>query len=230
MHMPAGMTDLVYRGSTSPSVIKRDKNSYRRRPCYLAQRTSRDPYPGTPGRKVVKPRNGQQVLIQADTREWDLLIWHITMPGGLDVLSQLVRMKPGLPVLVLSMHPEDEYGKRTLKAGASGYLTKESGPEELTKAIYKVIAGGRYMSAALAERLALTLGEDAKRAAHEALSSREFEILRMIALGKTVGQVAQELHLSISTVSTYRVRILEKLNLATSADLIRYALHNRLVD
>jgi two-component system, NarL family, invasion response regulator UvrY len=176
--------------------------------------------------------NGQQVLIEAQGRNWDLVILDITMPGrsGLDVLGELARLKPKLPVLVLSMHPEDQYGKRVLKAGAAGYMNKESAPEELIKAIKKVLSGGHYVSEALAEKLAFTLREDADRPAHEALSSREFEIFRMIASGKTVGQIAGELHLGITTVSTYRARILEKMKISTNADLIRYALHNHLVD
>ena len=176
--------------------------------------------------------NAEQVLMQVDTRNWDLVILDITMPGrsGLDVLGDLVRMRPQLRVLVLSMHPEDQYATRVLKAGASGYMVKESAPEELLKAIQKVLAGGRYVSSTLAEKLALHLGENTERAAHEALSGREFEILLMIASGKTVAQIAGELHLSVTTISTYRGRILEKLNLTTNADLIRYALHSRLVD
>lgn len=176
--------------------------------------------------------NAQQVLIEVQSRNWDLLILDITMPGrsGLDLLGELARLKPKLPVLVLSMHSEDQYGKRVLKAGASGYMNKESAPEELIKAIKKVLSGGRYVSEALAEKLAFTLSEDTERPAHEALSGREFEILRMIASGRTVGQIAGELHLSITTVSTYRARILEKMNISTNADLIRYALHNHLVD
>jgi len=176
--------------------------------------------------------NAEQVLTQVETRNWDLVILDITMPGrsGLDVLGDLVRMRPQLRVLVLSMHPEDQYARRVLKAGASGYMVKESAPEELLKAVQKVLAGGRYVSATLAENLALRLGETGERATHESLSSREFEILLLIASGKSVAQIAGELHLSVSTVSTYRVRILEKLNMTTNADLIRYALHNHLVD
>jgi DNA-binding NarL/FixJ family response regulator len=128
------------------------------------------------------------------------------------------------------MHPEDQYALRVLKAGASGYMVKESAPDELLKAIRKILAGGRYVSATLAEKLAMHVGRQTEQAAHAGLSSREFEILRMIASGKSVAQIAGELHLGVTTVSTYRGRILEKLNLTTTADLIRYALHSRLVD
>lgn len=176
--------------------------------------------------------NAQQVLAQVQSQNWDLAIVDITMPGrsGLDVLRDLQRVQPGLPVLVLSMHPEDQYGKRVLKAGASGYMNKESAPEELIKAIRKVLAGGRYVSPTLAEKLAVEWGTNAGRPLHDNLSDREFEVLRMIALGKTVSQIAAELHLSTTTVSTYRARILEKMNMTTTAELMRYALRNDLVD
>jgi len=176
--------------------------------------------------------NAQQVLAQVQNQNWDLAIVDITMPGrsGLDVLRDLQRVQPGLPVLVLSMHPEDQYGKRVLKAGASGYMNKESAPEELIKAIRKVLAGGRYVSPVLAEKLAVEWGTNAGRPLHDNLSDREFEVLRMIALGKTISQIAAELHLSTTTVSTYRARILEKMNMTTTAELMRYALRNDLVD
>jgi DNA-binding NarL/FixJ family response regulator len=176
--------------------------------------------------------DAQQVLEEVQNETWDLLILDISMPGrsGLDLLSDLQRTNPKLPVSVLSMHAEDQYGKRVLKAGASGYMNKESAPEDLIKAIQKVLAGGRYVSPALAEKIALALHPDAGRPAHEALSSREFEILRMVASGKTVTQIAGELHLSPTTVSTYRARILVKMNMATTAELIRYALQSHLVD
>ena len=176
--------------------------------------------------------NAQQVLAQVHSQNWDLAIVDITMPGrsGLDVLRDLQRIQPGLAVLVLSMHPEDQYGKRVLKAGASGYMNKESAPEELIKAIRKVLAGGRYVSPALAEKLAVEWGTNAGQPLHENLSDREFEVLRMMALGKTTSQIAAELHLSVTTVSTYRARILEKMNMTTTAELMRYALRNNLVD
>lgn len=176
--------------------------------------------------------NAQQVLAQVQSQNWDLAIVDITMPGrsGLDVLRDLQRVRPGLPVLVLSMHPEDQYGKRVLKAGASGYMNKESAPEELIKAIRKVLAGGRYVSPALAEKLAMEWGANAGRPLHERLSDREFEVLRMIALGKTISQIAVELHLGPTTISTYRARILEKMNMTTTAELMRYALRHGVVD
>ena len=173
----------------------------------------------------------EQALTQLDAENWDLVILDITMPGrsGVDVLRHLKALRPKLPVLVLSMHPEDQYGKRVLKAGASGYMNKESAPEELIKAVRKLLSGGRYVSPTLAETLAVDLGRDDDTPAHERLSDREFEVLRKMASGKTVGQIAQELHLSVPTVSTYRARILEKMGMSNTAELIRYALSHHLV-
>ncbi len=177
-------------------------------------------------------KDAQEVLARTQSDEWDLLILDISMPGrsGLDVLRDVRALRPKLPVLILSMHPEDQYGKRVLRAGASGFMNKESAPEELIKAVQKVLAGGRYVSPALAEKLALDLNDEVQRDVQETLSHREFEVLRMIALGKTIGQIAEELHLSVSTVSTYRARILEKMEMKTTAELMQYALRNRVVD
>jgi two-component system, NarL family, invasion response regulator UvrY len=174
--------------------------------------------------------NAEQVLAQVRTQSWDLLILDITMPGrsGLDIIPDLKSLRPDLRVLILSMHPEDQFAKRGLKAGAFGYLKKESAPEELIRAIRKILAGGRYVSGALAERLAADLSGDAPAQPHETLSPREFEILCMIGAGRTVSRIAEELHLSVTTVSTHRVRILEKLNMTTTAELMRYALRNNL--
>lgn len=176
--------------------------------------------------------DAEQVVAQVQNLEWDLVILDVSMPGrsGLDVLRDLKVLRPKLPILVLSMHPEDQYGKRILKAGAAGYMNKESAPEELIKAIRRVLAGGRYVSPTLAEKLALDLNDNLQREGQEALSHREFEILRMIALGKTVSQIADELHLGVSTVSTYRARILEKMRMTTTAELMHYALRHHVVD
>ncbi|MGD0299069.1 MAG: response regulator transcription factor [Bryobacteraceae bacterium] len=176
--------------------------------------------------------NAEQVLVQIRAHPWDLLILDITMPGrsGLDILADIRLLRPELAVLVLSMLPEDQFGKRVLQAGAGGYLKKESAPEELIQAIRKVLSGGRYVSPALAEKLVLDLDDDANRPIHEGLSGREFEILVMLGSGKTVGQIAEEIHLSVTTVSTYRARILEKMKMSTNAELMRYAFRNHLVD
>jgi two-component system invasion response regulator UvrY len=176
--------------------------------------------------------NAQQVLSEVQRENWDLVILDVTMPGrsGLDVLRELRRLRPKLPVLVLSVHPEDQLGTRVLKAGASGYMNKESAPEELIKAVRKVLEGSAYVSPALAERLALDLRENGGRHLHVSLSEREFEVLRMLATGKTATEIAEELHLSVPTVSTHRAHILAKMNMTTTAALISYAVHNRLVD
>lgn len=176
--------------------------------------------------------SAQDVLDQIQTHVCDLVILDITMPGrsGLDLLRDLQQLRPELPVLMLSMHPENQYAKRVLRAGAAGYMNKETAPKELVKAVRKVLAGGRYVSADLAEKLAADLSANDARLPHERLSDREFEVVRMIASGKTASQIAEELHLSVTTVSTYRARILEKMGLANNAELMRYAMHNKLID
>jgi two-component system invasion response regulator UvrY len=177
-------------------------------------------------------KDAQEALAQVQADDWDLLILDVSMPGrsGLDILKEIKALRPKLVVLVLSMHPEDQYGRRVLRAGASGYLNKESAPEELIKAVRKVLAGGYYVSAALAEHLAAGLNDDSGVPIHEMLSGREFEVLRMIASGKTVSQIGDELHLSVTTVSTYRARILEKLHMSTTAELMHYAMQSHLID
>ena len=180
---------------------------------------------------VAEATNGNEVLRALERTRVDVLILDITMPGrnGLDVLKEVKRTYPALPVLVLSMHPEDQFAIRMLRAGAAGYVTKESAPEELVEALRKVCSGGKYVSPQLAERLAVFIEDDNSRAPHERLSDREFEILRMLALGKTVTEVADELLLSVKTVSTYRSRVLEKMKMTTNAELTRYALQSGLI-
>jgi DNA-binding NarL/FixJ family response regulator len=176
--------------------------------------------------------NAEEVVAQVKRQPCDLVILDITMPGrsGLDLLKDLKQLLPEVPVLILSMHPEDQYAKRVLKAGASGYMNKETAPKELVKAVRRVLAGGRYVSESLAEKLACDLGAGAENQCHEMLSHREFEVLRMIASGKMISRIAEELHLGVTTVSTYRVRILEKLGMENNSELIRYALQNRLIE
>jgi two-component system invasion response regulator UvrY len=176
-------------------------------------------------------RNAHEALGRISKEKWDVVILDITMPGrsGLEVLREIRRLRPKLPVLILSMHPEDQFAVRLLKAGASGYLTKESAGEELVGAIEKVISGGRYISPALAERMASYLDMDVQKAPHERLSDREFLILRMIASGKTVSEIAKELFLSVKTISTYRARLLEKMDMKTNAEVTHYAIQNQLV-
>ena len=177
-------------------------------------------------------QNSQQVLLQVRRQQWDLLILDITMPGrsGLDILKEIKLACPSLPVLVLSVHSEDQVGMRVLRAKASGYISKESPLEELIKAIRKVLAGGTYVSPTLGEKLAIDLGKHAEQPLHERLSDREFEVLRMIASGKTVSQIAEELHLGVTTVSTHRAHILEKTSMTTNAELVRYAVEHHLIE
>jgi len=174
----------------------------------------------------------QEALDSVGRQNWDVVILDISMPGksGLDILGDLHRLRPHLPVLLLTMHPEGQFAKRALKAGAAGYLTKESVPEELKEAVRRVRAGGRYVSASLAEKLAFDLRPEADTPVHELLSDREFQVLRMLASGKTVKQIAEEIALSVKTVSTYRARILLKTGMKTTAELIRYAIQAGLVD
>jgi len=175
--------------------------------------------------------NSQQTLHCVSKQRWDIVILDLTMPGrsGLEVLKEIKRERPLLPVLMLSMHPEDQFAVRLLKAGASGYMTKECAPDDLVGAVQKAVAGGRYVSPALAETMASFLASDVQLAPHERLSDREFLILRQIASGKTVSIIARELSLSVKTVSTYRCRLLEKMNLTNNAELVHYAFQNHLV-
>jgi len=177
-------------------------------------------------------RNATEALALVWKEKWDVVVLDITMPGrsGLEVLKEIKRSRPKLPVLILSMHPEDQFAVRLLKAGAAGYLTKESAGQELVGAIKKVVAGGHYISSSLAERMASYLTIDVRKAPHERLSDREFLILRMFASGKQVSQVAKELTISVSTVSTYRARILEKMDMKNNAELTHYALQKELVN
>lgn len=176
--------------------------------------------------------NGQQALDLVWKQDWDIVVLDITMPGrnGLDILKELKQLRPKLPVLVLSMHSEDQFAVRVLKSGASGYMTKENVPEELVKAIKKVLAGGKYVSASLAEELAFRLETDDEKPLYERLSDREYQVLCLIASGKTIKQISEQLSLSIKTISTYRTRILEKLKMKTNAELTHYAMKHKLVD
>ena len=175
--------------------------------------------------------NGQGALDQVRAGGWDVLVLDITMPdrSGFDILKELKHEQPHLPVLVLSIHAEEQLAVRVLKAGASGYLTKENAPEELVRAIRKVVSGGRYISPGLAESLAFGLDDASSPARHETLSDREFQVMQLMASGKTLAEIADTLSLSAKTVSTYRARLLEKLNLKTNSELIRYAIENGLI-
>ena len=176
--------------------------------------------------------NAGEAIALVAREHWDLVVLDITMPvrSGLDELKEIKALKPNMRVLVLSVHSEDQFAVRVLKAGASGFLNKDSAPEELVKAVRKVLGGGRYVSASLAEKLAMKLDKPGDQLPHQTLSDREFQVLRMIGSGKTVSEIAEELTLSVKTVSTYRSRILEKMNLHTNAELTRYSFEHKLVE
>ena len=176
--------------------------------------------------------NAQEAIEKVWKENWDVVVLDITMPGrsGLEVLKEIKKTRPKLPVLMLSMHPEDQFAVRMMKIGASGYMTKESAPAELVGAVRKVISGGRYVSPTLAEKMISYLDMDAQRPPHEILSDREFLVLRLIASGKAVGAIAKELSLSVKTISTYRARILEKMSMLNNAELTHYAIQNHLVE
>ncbi|HJQ31475.1 MAG TPA: response regulator transcription factor [Pyrinomonadaceae bacterium] len=165
-------------------------------------------------------------------QDWDVVLLDISLGGrdGLEVLKEIKQLRPRLPVLILSMHSEELFARRALKAGAAGYVTKGSPRAGLAEAVEKVIKGGIYVSPSLAEKLVLDLREGKDRPPHESLSDREFEVLRLIASGKTVGEVADILSLSVGTISTYRARILEKMGMRTNAELTYYAIQNGLVE
>jgi len=174
--------------------------------------------------------DGHKAVELARKKRWDVVVLDIMMPGrdGLEVLQELRRERPKLPVLILSAHPEDQLALRLLKAGAAGYLTKEKAPEVLLAAIRKVVSGGKYISESLAEKVVFAC--ESEKAPHETLSNREYQIIRMIASGKTMQEIGKELFLSVRTVSTYRARILEKMNMNTNAEIIRYAVDHKLID
>jgi DNA-binding NarL/FixJ family response regulator len=182
------------------------------------------------GATFGEARHSQEALDLVSRERWDLVILDIDLPGrgGLDVLKQVRAEHPKLPVLMFSMHSEEQFAVRALKAGASGYVAKDSASEQLVEAIRKAIRGGRYVSAALAEKLAADVSRGVSAVSHEILSDREFEVMRMIAEGKTTTAIADLLSLSVKTVSTYRARILEKLQLETTSELIRYAIDHGL--
>jgi two-component system, NarL family, invasion response regulator UvrY len=180
---------------------------------------------------IGEAQNASEVLSLVQTQEWDVAVLDISMPGrgGLEILGKLKHERPRLPVLILSIHSEDQYARRALKAGAAGYLNKESAPEELVKAIRTVLAGRKYVSASLAENLVTALGTESDKAPHELLSDREYQVLSLLASGRTVGEIAAQLSLSVKTISTYRTRILEKMHLNSNAELIHYAIQQKLV-
>jgi two-component system, NarL family, invasion response regulator UvrY len=174
--------------------------------------------------------SGEEALNKVLKGNFDVVLLDITMPGinGLDVLKQVKSQKPEVKVLILTIYPEEQYAMRALKAGASGYLTKESAPQELILAIRKVASGGKYISSSFAERLAFDLTGNVVKPLHQTLSDREYQIMCMIAMGKRLNEIAKDLSLSVKTVSSYRSRLLKKLNLKSNTDIVRYTLDNQL--
>ena len=177
-------------------------------------------------------RNAPEALQLIRRQHWDAVVLDINIPGrgGLDLLKEMKQAHPHLPVLVLSIYPEDQYAVRALKVGAAGYLTKESAPDELLNAVSKILKGGKYVSPSLAEKLASDLQVEAGGSSHKTLSDREYEVMRLIASGKSAKEIAKKLSLSDKTISTYRTRILEKMDMTTNAELTHYAIKNSLVD
>jgi two-component system, NarL family, invasion response regulator UvrY len=181
---------------------------------------------------VDEATTGHEALQRLSDVQCDLVLLDLSLPDidGLDLLKQLKREYPQRPILILTMHSEDQFALRALKAGASGYLTKESAPAELVGAVRKVVAGGRYISQRLAESLAAHLGPDAEKPVHERLSDREYQVLRLIAAGRSTRDISTQLSLSSKTVSTYRARLLDKMGMKTSAELMAYAVRHHLAD
>ncbi len=176
--------------------------------------------------------NGEEVIKKVGNNDYDLILLDISLPGrnGLDVLKQLKCSKPTVPVLILSIHPEEQYALRSLRAGASGYLTKQSTPDELIDAVRRVADGRKYITSSLAEKLAFELEVDARKLPHETLSDREYQVMCMIGSGQTVKEIAKTLSLSIRTISTHRTHILKKMGMKNNAQLTYYAIKNALVE
>jgi DNA-binding NarL/FixJ family response regulator len=184
-----------------------------------------------PAANIVEVMNSLEVLDQVDKQTWSVILMDISMPGrnGVETLKQIRANGVKTPVLMLSAHPEDQYALRVLKAGASGFLNKESATDELLAAVSKVLSGKKYISEAVAEKLADSQTDAGDKATHDQLSDREMQVLQLLASGKTVSEVAEELSLSVNTISTYRARMLEKLALNNNAELTRYALDHGIV-
>ncbi len=181
---------------------------------------------------VGEANNVVELFKQLGRLDVNIVLLDISMPGesGLDAIKELRQKHPHIPVLILSIHPEQRFAVRALRAGASGYIMKQSAVEELVQAIRKVVSGGKYVSASLAEQLATELDNQSGKALHETLSDREFQVLRLIAAGKKSSEIAAELSVTLSTVNTYRSRILEKMNMQSNVDLTRYAIENGLIE
>jgi DNA-binding NarL/FixJ family response regulator len=181
---------------------------------------------------VAEAQNGAEVIQRVRELEFDLLLLDMSMPGksGIELIKQVRSEKPKLRILVLSMHEEEQYAVRALKAGAAGYLTKESASEQLVAAIRKVAAGGAYITSKVAQQFALGAMYNASGPPHAALSDREYQVFEMLVAGKSITDIAERLNLSVKTVSTHKARIMQKMNMTSTAELVRYAVSHRLVD
>ena len=184
-----------------------------------------------PNVEITEVGDAEELIKKVMTAKWDVVISDLSMPGrsGLEALQQIKFSCPDLPVLILSIHPEEQYALRALKAGASGYLSKDTAPDELVKAVQKVLLGKKYISQAIAEKLASSFSSDAGSSLHDNLSDREFDVMKLLANGKSVSEIAEILSLSATTVSTYRARLMVKMDLKSNADLTRYAIENKLI-
>jgi DNA-binding NarL/FixJ family response regulator len=184
-----------------------------------------------PAAVIKEVADAEELIMKVSTEKWDVVVSDLSMPGrsGLDALQQIKISFPDLPVLILSIHPEEQYALRALKAGASGYLSKDTAPDELVKAVQKVLLGKKYISQSIAEKLANTFSADADLKPHEKLSDREFDVMKLLANGKSVSDIAEMLSLSVTTVSTYRARVMSKMDLKSNSDLTRYAIEHSLI-
>jgi DNA-binding NarL/FixJ family response regulator len=184
-----------------------------------------------PGAEIEEVADGGELIKKVMNGKWDVVVSDVSMPGrsGLEALQQIKISHPDLPVLILSIHPEEQYALRALKSGASGYLSKDTAPDELVKAVQKVLLGKKYISQAIAEKLANTFSSDASLQPHESLSDREFDVMKLLANGKSVSEIAEMLSLSVTTVSTYRTRVMTKMNLKSNPDLTKYAIEHNLL-
>lgn len=184
-----------------------------------------------PNAHIEEVPDAEELIKKVMAEKWDVVVSDLSMPGrsGLDALQQIKISHPDLPVLILSIHPEEQYALRSLKSGASGYLSKDTAPDELVKAVKKVMLGKKYISQAIAEKLANTFSTDTSLNPHESLSDREFDVMKLLANGKSVSEIAEMLSLSVTTVSTYRARLMVKMNLKSNSDLTKYAIENNLL-
>ena len=184
-----------------------------------------------PNVEIAEVADAEELIKKVMTAKWDVVVSDLSMPGrsGLDALQQIKFSCPDLPVLILSIHPEEQYALRALKAGASGYLSKDTAPNELVKAVQKVLLGKKYISQAIAQKLASSFSSDAGLSLHDSLSDREFDVMKLLANGKSVSEIAEVLSLSATTVSTYRARLMVKMDLKSNADLTKYAIENKLI-